>query len=455
MNFAQIEEWIIFVNNCLWGWPLICFILCIGFYLSIKLGVLRFSRFKLSIKYILEKNSGEGDVSVFGSLCTALSATLGTGNIVGIAVAITCGGPGALFWLWVSSIISFAIKYSEGFLAIKYRVAGRDGKMCGGPMYYISIGLHGKWYSKALAHVFSIGGILVALIGIGTLAQSNSIAVSLRSFGVPAIGATILIVVAVAAVALGGIKRISAVAQKVVPVMTFFYIGASIIVLCMNFTCIPEVFAMIFKGAFCPEAILGAGCDVTVSQIAGIGVSRGIFSHESGLGSSAIAEAAAKTNSPAKQGLVSMAGAILSVVVCSMTGLILISTYHDTGLFSGACQLGGAVLTSKAFCMGLGNDFIGRYVVDLSIIPFAYTTIIGWNYYGEKCVQFSLGDSYVIPYQLLFLSIVALGPFYNINIIFTLADIATGIMTIPNLIGVIGLRKVIIEGTKQFFQKRA
>ncbi|MDR1476442.1 MAG: amino acid carrier protein [Holosporales bacterium] len=449
----NIESFIIAINEFVWGWPLIGLILCVGLYFSVKLGILGFSKLKLSMKYVLERGEGEGDISVFASLCTALSATIGTGNIVGIAVAITCGGPGALFWLWISSIVSFAIKYSEGFLAIKYRIGGKDGKMCGGPMYYISIGLHGKWYAKILSRVFAIGGILVALIGIGTLAQSNSIAIALGAFGLSPIGADVIIVVCVAAVIMGGIHRIASVAEKIVPFMTLFYLASSIIVLILNFTVIPDVFLAIFKGAFYPEAFLGAGCGITISQIASIGVSRGIFSHESGLGSSAIAEAAGQTNSPVKQGLVSMSGAILSVIVCSMTGIILILTCHDTALFSGSDHLIGAELTSQAFCTSLdfisfGEYLVGKYIVDLAIILFAFTTIIGWSYYGEKCIQFILGDSYITPYKLLFLFFVALGPFYKINIIFTLADIATGIMTIPNLIGLIGLRKMIISETK-------
>ncbi|MDR1034433.1 MAG: amino acid carrier protein [Holosporales bacterium] len=446
-----IENLIIFVNKILWGWPLIGFILLTGFYFSVKLGVLGFSKIKLAMKYISEKDGGDGDVSVFASLCTALSATVGTGNIVGIAVAITCGGPGIIFWLWISSIVSFAIKYSEGVLAIKYRIYGKDGSMCGGPMYYIAIGLHSKPYSKFLANTFAICGILVALIGIGTLAQSNSIAVALESFGASIIIAAIFILTSVAAVVLGGLQRIAAVSEKIVPIMTLFYIGTSIIVLAMNFMSIPDVFVAIFNGAFSPEAILGSGCGITVSKIVSIGVSRGIFSHESGLGSAAIASATAQTNSPVKQGLVSMAGAILSVLVCTMTGLVLILTCHDTGLFTDSCQLEGAHLTSQSFYSGLNFAACGKYIVDLGIILFAFTTIIGWSYYGEKCTQFVFGDKYIIPYKLLFLFFVALGPFYKINIVFTLADIATGLMAIPNLIGLFGLRKIVISETKAFW----
>ncbi|MDR1289268.1 MAG: sodium:alanine symporter family protein [Holosporales bacterium] len=446
-----IENIIIFINEILWGWPLIGFILITGFYFSCRLGVLGFSKLKLAMKYVFEKDGGEGDVSVFASLCTALSATVGTGNIVGIAVAVTCGGPGVIFWLWLSSIVSFAIKYAEGVLAIKYRVCGRDGNMCGGPMYYISIGLHSKPYSKFLANTFAVCGILVALIGIGTLAQSNSISVALESFGSPRIVATIFIFASVAAVVLGGLQRIAAVSEKIVPLMTLLYIGASVIVLAMNFMAIPDVFMAIFKGAFSPEAILGSGCGITVSKLASIGVSRGIFSHESGLGSSAIASATAQTTSPVKQGLVSMAGAMLSVVVCTMTGLVLILSCNNTGLFTDSCQLEGAQLTSQSFYSGLSFVSIGRYIVDLGIILFAFTTIIGWNYYGEKCTQFVFGDKYVMPYKILFLFFVVLGPFYKIDIVFTLADIATGLMAIPNLIGLVGLRKIVISETKAFW----
>ncbi|MDR0640227.1 MAG: amino acid carrier protein [Holosporales bacterium] len=455
MFLEQLEEWVVAINGFVWGWPLIGGILLLGSYLTLRLGILKFSAIKLSIKYALEKHDGVGDVSIFGSLCTALSATIGTGNIVGIAVAVTVGGPGALFWLWISSLVSFVIKYSEGLLAIKYRAVGIDGKITGGPMYYISIGLHGKKYAKPLSKIFAICGILVALIGIGTLAQSNSIATALEnSFGLSTIISTVLIVGAVAAVILGGIHRIAAVSEKVVPIMTIFYIGAAIVVLLLNYEAIPSIFGMIFHGAFCPEAIFGTGCAMTISQIVSTGVSRGMFSHESGLGSCGIAAATARTDSPVKQGFVSMSGAVLSVIVCTMTGLVIIITSGKMALYSGECTLVGAQLTSQAFGLGLGIPIVGQYIVDGSVILFAITTILGWNYYGEKCTQYVFGNAAVLPYKLIFLLFVALGPFYKINIIFTLADIATGLMTFPNIIGILCHRKIIIEETRKFMGKR-
>jgi AGCS family alanine or glycine:cation symporter len=449
------ENIVILINDIVWGWPLICLILGCGFYFSLKTGILRFARLKLATKYSLQQDFGDGNVSVFAALCTALSATIGTGNIVGIAMAMMYGGPGALFWLWISSILSLAIKYAEGFLSIKYRVPGANGEICGGPMYYILIGMHSKPYAKVLSYAFAICGIMVALVGIGTLAQSNSIAVALESFGCSSTTSTIIISITTAIVILGGLRRIAAVSEKIVPIMTVSYIFFACVVLAINYAVIPDVFAAIFKGAFCPDAILGAGCGITVSQAVSIGVSRGIFSHESGIGSAAIAAASAKTNSPVRQGLVSMTGAMMSIIIGTMTGLVLIITCNETMIFSKNLQIEGTQLVAHAFNAGLHCVSFGEYVVNLGIIFFAFTTTIGWNYYGEKCVQFLFSEKYVIPYKLLFLFFVGLGPFYKIDVIFKLADIAIGLMAIPNLIGLISLRKIIISETKTFWSKQA
>lgn len=317
-------------------------------------------------------------------------------------------------------------------------------------MYYMSRGLG----QDVLAKVFAVSGILVALVGIGTFAQSNSIAVACNTFKIPPIVATVILTVVVALVIIGGLHRISVVAEKIVPTMTIFYIVAAALVLLVNLFRIPAAFYSIFRCAFNPQAVLGGSVGISAAVAASVGVSRGIFSHESGLGSSAIAAATAKIDSPAKQGFASMAGALLSVLVCTMTGLVILVVCDNALLFGGANSLEGATLTAHAFGKGLHLPLLGEYIVSISIVLFAFTTIIGWNYYGEKCVHYIFGEKAVIPYKVLFLFFVAIGPFFKIVGIFALADIVIGIMAIANLISLIGLRAVVIDETKDFFKGR-
>jgi AGCS family alanine or glycine:cation symporter len=434
-----------------WGWPLIAVIMVVGTYLAFTLRIFRFSILKLLFKSITEREDCEGNISVFASLCTALSSTIGTGNIAGISVAIAIGGPGALFWLWISSILSFAIKYAEGLLAIKYRKIDEDGVASGGPMYYIEMGLKKTIFNKYLASSFAILGTVVTLLGTGTFAQSNSIAMAFESFGVPIIASTIIITLLVAIITFGGLRVIAAVSEKLVPIMAVFYVGSALLVFIINFQDIPHVFYLIIKGAFSPESLFGGSIGVSITHAVSVGVRRGIYSHESGLGSSAIASATARTTSPARQGLVSMSGAIFSVFICTMTGLVLLLTYKSTGIFDADCKYTGAILTSYAFGHGLGMVELGKYVVGIGIILFAFTTIIGWNYYGEKCIQYVFGDKSIIIFKVLYIMFVAMGPFLKITTIFTLADTLTGFMAITNLMGIIGLRKVVIEETRKSF----
>jgi AGCS family alanine or glycine:cation symporter len=420
-------------------------------YFSLKLKFPQIRMLKSAIGYLLGKRkdgSGQilGDISHFASLCTAMSATIGTGNIVGVALAIVTGGPGALFWMWMAAFFGMAAKYAEGFLAIKYRQIGSDGKIAGGPMYYIETGVG----SKVLAKLFAFFGVLTALLGIGTWTQANAIATAVNSFRIPNWLTAPALVVAVAAVTVGGIHRIAYVSEKIVPFMSVFYIGAAVAVLITKINLIPQALYSIVVGAFSPEAILGGGAGVSMMLAVQLGISRGIFSHESGLGSAAIAAAAARTDSPAKQGLVAMLGAFFSTIICTMTGLVLVITAAETGIFTSKYAVGEALLTSHAFSVGLGVTAAGQYIVNIGILFFAFTTIVGWNYYGEKCVQYLWGDCAIRNYNLLFLLFVAIGPFYKIDMIFTVADIVVGLMAIPNLIGLIGLRKVIIDGTRAF-----
>ncbi|GHT92471.1 transporter [Alphaproteobacteria bacterium] len=448
---TELESILISISRMIWGIPLIAALLGTGVYFSFKLKFLQVSHLKLAIKYVIngDKQSDKyvGDISNFASLCTALSATIGTGNIVGVALAITTGGPGALFWIWISAFFCMILKYAEGVLAIKYRTVGSDGKISGGPMYYIEMGLGNKFFAKW----FALGGVAVALVGIGTMTQTNTIASAANSFGIPNILTAVLLGVMVAVITLGGIHRIAYISEKIVPLMCVFYVGAAILVLIMKANFIFNAISLIFIGAFSPEAIFGGGVGITVMMAIQLGISRGVFSHESGLGSAAIASAAAKVDSPAKQGLISMVGAFFSIIVCTMTGLVLIITSKETGVFT-SHTIDGTLLTSHAFGLGLGIAELGKYVVGIGILFFAFTTIIGWNYYGEKCIQYLWGDKAITPYKVLFLFFVLIGPFFKIDIIFTVADIVVGLMVIPNIIGLIGLRKVIVEETLSFLR---
>jgi AGCS family alanine or glycine:cation symporter len=407
------------------------------------------------MKYILNKDdssSGEsiGDISNFASLCTALSATLGTGNIVGIAMAVAAGGPGAIFWMWVTSFFLIAIKYAEGLLAIKYRRIGENGEISGGPMYYIEATMR----SKFLAKLFAFFGIGVAFCGIGTFAQTNSIVAAAKSFGVSIYYAAPFVGILVAMITLGGLKRIAIVSEKIVPFMSIFYIGAALVVLVTKAHNIPSALHMIFVGAFSPESIFGGSVGITAMNAIQMGASRGMFSHESGLGSAAIAAAAAKAKSPAEQGLVSMMGAVFSLIVCTMTGLVLMVTFNETNIFNPQYAPEGTLLTSYAFGAGLGGGAeLGAYVVNFGILFFAFTTILGWNYYGEKCIQYLFGSRVIMPYKICFIILVVIGPFLKIDTIFILADIVVGLMAIPNLIGVMLLRNVVIQETKSFFER--
>lgn len=439
MGMELIEQYIITLNEWIWGWPLITLLLGAGAYFTVKLKTLTLANLKLGIRYVFEKenHSHSGDISSFAALCTALSATLGTGNIVGVAVSITVGGPGVIFWLWVSSLLCLSIKYAEGVLAIKYRITNQYKQIIGGPMRYIEVGLK----SRLPAKMYALFGVFVAILGIGTLAQSNSIVAAAGTFGMSSTIAITLLSAIVVAVTIGGLKRISQVAQQIVPIMTVIYIGAAILILLLKIDQIPQAFYLIFQGACSPQAILGCGAGVTVANVVHIGISRGIYAHESGLGSSAIAVATAKTDSSVKQGLISMVGALLSVVVCTMTGLVLLITNADTGFFSVTRSIDGNLLTSCAFVAGLGMGEFGKYIVSLSIIFFAFTTIIGWNFYGEKCIQYLLNDKYVIPYKIVFVCCLISGAFLKIDTVFVIADIVIGLMIIPNVLGIIGLRK--------------
>ena len=434
------------INELVWGLPLICLLLGTGIYFTYKLKLIQLIKLKLAFKLIFKKeNNKEGDVSSFQALCTALSSTVGTGNIVGVATAIAAGGPGALFWMWVSAFFGMATKYAEGLLAIRYRVKDENDQMAGGPMYYLERGLGNKF----LAKLFAFFGVAVALLGIGTFTQVKSISDAMfLSFNIPPYVTAIILTICVGFITVGGIKRIANVAEKVIPLMCVFYIGGVVIILVTHLNVIPHVIMLVIQSAFNPQAVLGGGVGITMVMAMQKGISRGIFSNESGLGSAPIAAAAAKTDSCVEQGLVSMTGTFIdTIVICTMTGLaILLTNSHTSGLE-------GAAMTTLAFNKGLFIPMIGKYVVNIGLIFFAFTTIIGWNYYGERCMYYLKGLKAIPYYKFIFIVFIAIGPFMSLEFIFILADIVNGCMALPNLIGLIGLRKEIVMETQAYFKK--
>ena len=448
--FINLEEVLKNIDGIVWGPPLLILLVGTGIYFTFKLNFIQMFKLPLAIKYLFlndddkSDNEAKGEVSSFAALCTALSATIGTGNIVGVATAIATGGPGALFWMWVAAFFGMATKYAEGVLAIKYREVDENGEMSGGPMYYIEKGVGNKF----LANMFAFFGIAVALLGIGTFGQVNSISkAALISFNIPIWFTAIIITILVTLVILGGIKRISNVAEKIVPTMAILYIIGALLVLICNFKAIPSAITLIIKSAFNPSAALGGTTGITISLAIQMGIGRGVFSNEAGLGSAPIAAAAAKTKYPVKQGLISMTGTFIdTIIICTMTGLAIVLT----GSFNSGLE--GAAMTTFAFENGLPFAIIGKYIVNIGLIFFAFTTIIGWNYYGERCIQYLIGIKGIKFYKIIFIALVGVGPFLSLNLVFIIADIVNGLMALPNLIGLIKLRNIVISETNNFFE---
>ena len=450
MKFLEIVKNILnLMNNLVWGPPLLILLVGTGIYFTVKLGFLQITKLPLAFKYLFSKDEdqvkGDGDISSFAALCTALSATIGTGNIVGVATAVGTGGPGAILWMWIAAFVGMATKYAEGFLAIKYRECDENGQMCGGPMYYIEKGTG----NKLLAKLFAFFGLAVALLGIGTFGQVKSISDAVtKGFNIHHQITATVITVLVAAVTLGGIQRISKVAEKIVPFMASLYIIGALLILICYFKEIPEAILLIVSSAFNPQAALGGAAGITIKTVIQRGIGRGIFSNEAGLGSAPIAAAAAKTKSPVKQGLISMIGTFIdTILICTMTGLALVLT----GAFNSGLE--GVAMTTAAFETAFPIAGIGKFIVNIGLIFFAFTTIIGWNYYGEKCLQYLAGIKSIKLYKIVFISFVAIGPFLSLDTVFVIADIVNGLMALPNLVGLIALRKVVISETEEFFAK--
>ncbi|HFI0633632.1 TPA: alanine/glycine:cation symporter family protein [Streptococcus suis] len=436
------------INNFVWGPPLLLLLVGTGVYFTLRLGVFQISKLPTAFRLIFSSDqSGQGDVSSFAALCTALAATVGTGNIVGVATAITTGGPGALFWMWVAAFFGMATKYAEGFLAIKYRTKDANGQAAGGPMHYITLGMGQKW--KPLAIFFAISGVLVALLGMGTFSQVNSIASSMSaSFGLAPQLVSIVTAISIAFFIFGGIEKISDVSTKIVPFMAILYVLASVTVLALHLDQLLPTLALVLKSAFTPAAAVGGFTGATVQQAIQRGIARGIFSNESGLGSAPIAAAAAKSDNAVEQGLISMTGTFIdTLIICTLTGL----TILVTGQWSVA-GLEGAPLTQAAFASVFGQP--GALALTISLVLFAYTTILGWSYYGERCIEFLFGTKSILPYRLVFVAMVALGGFLKLDLIWTIADIVNGLMALPNLIALLALSPVIIKETRQYFAKK-
>ena len=441
--FSQIEVVIGKVGALAWGPPMLILLVGTGFYLTISLRGLQFRRLWYSLWLALVRRTEDtdqpGDITHFQALMTALSATVGTGNIAGVATAIAAGGPGALFWMWVTGLVGMATKYSEAVLAVKYRVTDEKGEMCGGPMYYITNGLGWKWLGTLFAVFASI-----AAFGIGNMVQSNSVADAVHAtFSIPFYATGIILMIFTALVVLGGIKSIGRITGVVVPVMIVFYVGGCLLILMFNISGIPSALALVVEQAFTPTAASGGFAGATVMLAIRMGVARGVFSNESGLGSAPIAAAAAQTKHPVIQALVSMTQTFIdTIVICTMTGLVLILT--------GAWDSGktGAELTSYAFDLGIPG---GEYIVTIGLILFAYSTILGWCYYGEKSIEYLFGEMGVMPYRILFVLTVGLGAMAKLNFVWSLSDTFNGLMAIPNLIGLLALSPVIVRETRSFF----
>jgi AGCS family alanine or glycine:cation symporter len=436
--FGTLSGWV-------WGAPMLILLVGTGLYLTFLLRGLQFTKLTHSLYLGLvkrkEESDEEGDISHFQALMTALSATVGTGNIAGVATAIAIGGPGALFWMWVTGLVGMATKYGEAVLAVKYRVQDELGTMCGGPMYYIERGLNKKW----LACCFALFAA-VASFGIGNMVQSNSVAAAVQaSFNIPAGVTGIVLAIATAAVIIGGIKSIGRVTGVLVPIMIIFYVLGAMAILLMHVSEIPAALGLIVTQAFNPTAATGGFAGAGVMMAIRMGVARGVFSNESGLGSAPIAAAAAKTKHPVTQALVSMTQTFIdTIVVCTMTGLVII--------ISGAWTSGknGAELTSVAFDTAMPGNW-GGLIVTLSLILFAYSTIIGWCYYGEKSMEYLWGEKVIKPYRFVWVLFVALGAVLKLDLVWNLSDAFNGLMAFPNLVALLMLSPVIAKETREYF----
>lgn len=461
----KLNEIVSKIDGFVWGLPLILLIITCGIILSIRIGFLQIHKLKLSLKYMLKnEDEGHGDVSSIGALCTALSATVGTGNIVGVATAIAAGGPGALFWMEIAAFFGMATKYSEGLLAIKYRKVDSEGNILGGPFYYIEDGLGKNW--KWLGKLFAVFGMFVGLMGIGTFTQINGITSAANGFFDKSPTTTIfgreytyttiivglIVTVLVAFIVIGGIKRIASVSQVIVPVMILIYLACCIIIIFSNITKIPDAVVTVVKSAFGIRPAIGGIVGTAMISAMRNGVARGIFSNEAGLGSAPIAAAAAKTKEPVRQGLVTMTGTFIdTIIVCTMTGLsiVMAGSYKKE-------SLEGVQITTDAFCEGLPfPEKFSAFLLMICLAFFAFTTILGWNYYSERCLSYLTGSNKIatIVFRWLYVAAVFIGPYLTVEAVWNIADIFNGLMALPNVIALIALSGVAARETKEFFSR--
>lgn len=466
MNLTLLLEKI---DGIVWGVPLIILIMGTGIYLTIRLGVLQFRKLGKALKYMVHnEEDGIGEVTSFGALCTAMAATIGTGNIVGVATAVVAGGPGALFWMILAACFGMATKYAEGVLAVKYREDKGGGRFLGGPFYYIERGMGRGW--KWLACMFSIFGLGAGLLGIGTITQVNGIASATKGFFDPDMQHTvsvfgtdysiatvitaIVVAILVALVVIGGLSRIANVTSIIVPFMAIIYVVVCLAILIYNIKAVPHAVVMIIQSAFGLRAVAGGAIGALLMAMQK-GVARGIFSNEAGLGSAPIAAAAAQTKEPVRQGLVSMTGTFIDTIcICTMTGLtIMVTGAYDVAVEKG---LEGVDVTSVAFNTGLpwsGN--VGGAVLMVCLAFFAFTTILGWDYYSERCLEYLTGGrlGIVKVYRWIYILAVLVGPFLTVSAVWTLADICNGLMALPNLIALLALSGVVVAETKSYFDR--
>jgi len=431
------------IDGYVWGLPMIVLLICTGIFLTIRLDLIQIFRLPFALRLIFRsENKGEGDVSSFKALCTALAATVGTGNIVGVATAVKTGGPGALFWMWVAAFFGMATKYAECLLAVKFRKLDANGNIAGGPMHYIEQGMGANY--KWLAVLFAVFGVAVGLLGIGTFTQVNSISDIVKiSTGINPVITDTIVAILVAVVTIGGLQSIAKAASAIVPTMALIYFVVTVALLCVYAERVPGAIALVINNAFTGTAASGGFLGASIMLAMRSGVARGIFSNESGLGSAPIVAAAAKTKWSAEQGLISMTGTFIdTIIICTLTGLSLIVTDVWTG------PLKGAAMTNAAFSAAF--PVMGTYLLTISLSLFAFTTILGWNYYSERCCEYLFGVKSIMPYRILFVVLVALTPFFQLEEVWCLADICNGLMAFPNLVALLALNGIVVSETKLY-----
>ena len=441
----MFEQIIDQINGFVWGPVMLTLLLGTGIFLTIGLKGMTISHIPYAFKQLFKgrQGSGDGEISPFNALMTSLSSTIGMGNIAGVATAIGLGGPGALFWMWCAAFVGMATKYAEAVLAVNYRETDEAGRKVGGPMYYIKNGLGDNW--KWLGGAFALFGSLAGF-GLANTVQSNAVSQVLdTNFNVPTVISGIIMAVLVGGVLLGGIKRIARVAGKLVPFMAVLYVTATLIILLMNATAIPAAIILVVDSAFNGAAATGGFAGATLMLALRMGIARGIFSNEAGLGSAPIAHAAAETNSPVRQGTIAMLGTFIdTLVICTMTGLVLIVT----GVWSGVPQ--GAAMTLAAFTNALPY---GDIILSLCVALFAFTTMLGWSYYGERCAEFLLGPRVITPFRVLWVIGIFVGTQMSLELVWKMTDALNGLMAIPNLIALLLLSPIVFKLTKEYFEK--